>query len=59
MKGSIRVIVGLLMALGAVGTLDTDANASVLVQAAHAVVGLLIMAWGVNAMAQKKLFKKG
>ena len=56
MKGSIRVIVGLLMALGAVGTLDTDANASVLVQAAHAVVGLLIMAWGVNAMAQKKTF---
>lgn len=56
MKGSIRVIVGLLMALGAVGTLDTDANSSVLVQAALAVVGLVIMVWGVNAMAQKKTF---
>lgn len=46
----IRVIVGLLVAYGAVGTLDYDPNASVLVQTAIAAVGLLIMYSGVSAL---------
>jgi hypothetical protein len=50
MKGSIRIIVGFLIALGAVGTLDADPNASVLLQTALAVVGLVIMASGVVSM---------
>ena len=49
MKGSIRIIAGLLIALGAVGTLDVEPSASVLVQAAIAAVGLAIMYSGVTA----------
>ena len=52
MKGSIRIIVGFLIALGAVGTLDADPNASVLLQTAIALIGLVIMASGVAAMQQ-------
>ena len=52
MKGSIRIIVGLLIALGAVGTLEFDPNASVLFQAFIAFIGLAIMAWGVSSMQQ-------
>jgi len=50
MKGSIRIIVGFLIALGAVGTLDADPSASVLLQAALALIGLVIMASGVASM---------
>jgi hypothetical protein len=50
MKGSIRIIVGFLIALGAVGTLEVEPNASVLLQTALAVVGLVIMASGVASM---------
>jgi hypothetical protein len=50
MKGSIRVIVGLLIAFGAVGTLDFDPNASVLVQGGIALLGCLVMLSGVRAM---------
>lgn len=50
MKGMIRVIVGLLIALGAVGTLEFDPNASVLFQAFIALIGLVIMASGVASM---------
>ena len=50
MKGSIRIIVGFLIALGAVGTLDADSDASVLLQAVHALIGLVIMASGVASM---------
>ena len=49
MKGSIRIIAGLLIALGAVGTLEIEPSASVLVQSAIAVVGLAVMYSGVNA----------
>jgi hypothetical protein len=52
MKGSIRIVVGLLTALGAVGTLEFDPNASVLLQVAIASVGLAIMASGVASMQQ-------
>jgi len=50
MKGSIRIIVGLLITMGAVGTLEVDPNASVLLQVAIAVVGLAIMYSGVVSM---------
>ena len=50
MKGSIRIIVGFLIVLGAVGTLEADPSASVLLQVAIAVTGLVIMASGVASM---------
>jgi hypothetical protein len=42
----IRVILGLLIAFGAVGTLDADPEADVLVQAGLALVGIVIMYFG-------------
>ena len=53
MKGSIRCAVGFLIALGAVGTLEVDPNASVLLQAAIASMGLAIMLLGVSSMQQQ------
>ena len=50
MKGSIRIIVGFLIVLGAVGTLETDPSASVLLQVVIAVTGLAIMGSGVASM---------
>ena len=50
MRGSIRMALGFLMAFGAVGTLDADPNASLIQVALLAVVGLLLMFSGVNAM---------
>ena len=50
MKGSIRIIVGLLITMGAVGTLEIDPNASVLLQVAIATIGLAIMWSGVAAI---------
>lgn len=52
MKGSIRVFAGLLIALGAVGTLDFDPSSSVLVQGVLACVGLAIMYSGTCAMKE-------
>jgi hypothetical protein len=50
MTGSIRAFIGFMIAFGAVGTLDTDPSASVLVMSALACAGLAIMASGVSAM---------
>lgn len=50
MTGSIRALVGFMMAYGAVGTLDSDPTASVLVMSALACAGLALMASGVSAM---------
>lgn len=50
MTGSIRAFVGFMVAYGAVGTLEVDPAASVLVMSAVAVLGLAIMASGVSAM---------
>ena len=50
MKGSIRFFVGFLVVSGAVGTLDIDPSASVLVQCAIGAVGLAIMYSGAKAM---------
>lgn len=53
MTGSIRAFVGFMMVFGAVGTLDFDPTASLLLQGALAAVGLVIMASGVAAMNRK------
>ena len=50
MKGSIRAAVGFLCVYGAVGSLDYDPSASVLVSVSLAVLGLAIMYSGVRAM---------
>ena len=50
MKGSIRVLIGFLMTYGAVGSLDFDPTADVVVAILFASVGLLIMFSGVQAL---------
>lgn len=50
MKGSIRAFIGFLIAFGAVGTLDFDPSASLLVQTGIACLGLALMYSGVCAM---------
>jgi hypothetical protein len=50
MKGSIRALCGFLCVFGAVGGLDADPSASVLLQVSVAVFGLLLMYSGVRAM---------
>ena len=50
MKGSIRMLAGILVAHGAVGTLDADTSASALVQGAIALAGLAVCYSGVRAM---------
>jgi hypothetical protein len=52
MKGSIRVLAGVFIAFGAVGTMDIDPSASVLVQTCVALVGIAFMLSGVRAMKQ-------
>ncbi len=48
----IRFIVGLLIVFGAVGTLDIDPEANVLLQMALAGVGLVLMYLGTEKMKQ-------
>ena len=50
MQGSIRMAVGFLVAFGAVGTLEINPEASVLLQMAIAAVGLVVAYSGVQAM---------
>ena len=52
MQGSIRMAVGFLIVFGAVGTLEINPEASVLVQTAIAAVGLIIAYSGVQAMKE-------
>lgn len=49
MRGSIRMIVGLIVTMGAAGGLDTATNAQLLPCVAIACVGLAMMASGVSA----------
>ena len=53
MRGSIRMAVGFLMVLGAVGTLDADPTASLSSVILLATLGLLSMLSGVNAMEKQ------
>ena len=54
MKGSLRVLIGFLMTYGAVGSLDFDPTADVVVAILLASVGLLIMFSGVQALREAK-----
>jgi hypothetical protein len=49
----IRVIIGLLMAFGAVGTLEVDPDASLVTATLLALAGLGIMALGVAKIQQQ------
>jgi len=59
MQGSIRLVVGLMLVFGAVGGMDADpaiiiqANSLVL-QVITAIIGLVFMQSGVNAMKRSK-----
>lgn len=50
MKGSIRVVLGFILVYGAVGGLDADVDAGVLLGTSVAVLGLCLMYSGVRAM---------
>ena len=50
MKGSLRIFIGFLLTYGAVGALDFDPTADVVVALLLASVGLLIMYSGVQAL---------
>ena len=49
MRGTIRIVVGLLITFGAVGGMD-DPNANVAVLGSLVVLGLVMMASGVDAI---------
>jgi hypothetical protein len=48
----IRFVIGLVIVMGAVGTLDIDPEANVLLQTALAGVGLVLMYLGTNKMKE-------
>lgn len=52
MTGSIRAFVGFMVAYGAVGTLEADPSASLVLMGAVAALGLAVMASGVSAMTK-------
>ena len=54
MKGTIRFFLGFFIAAGAVGTLDMNPDASVLVQSTIALAGLAVMASGAKALKSVK-----
>ena len=54
MKGSIRIVVGFLLVLGVVGTLDVDVDVDLGVQLFLAVLGLAIAYSGGVAMESAK-----
>ena len=54
MKGTIRGCVGFMCVFGAVGSLDYDPSASIVVAISLAVLGLAIMYSGVRAMNSKE-----
>lgn len=52
MKGFVRTMLGLLLVMGSMGSLEVDPNASVIAMTALAIAGLGIMASGVSAMKE-------
>jgi len=52
MRGSIRMLVGFLIVFGAVGTIEVNPDANLLVQMIVAGAGLAIMFTGVSAMRE-------
>ena len=53
MRGTIRTFIGFLIALGAVGTIEINPDANLLVQTGLALLGLAIMANGVAAFKKE------
>jgi hypothetical protein len=53
MQGMVRIIVGLLIVMGAVGTIDADPSAPLAATVLVSVIGFAIAAWGVSAMKSK------
>lgn len=53
MQGSIRMFIGFMLVFGAVGTIELDPSANLLIQGALALLGLAIMAAGVVANKQQ------
>lgn len=54
MKGTIRILVGLLITIGAVSTLDIEFDASVIFQTALACFGLALASSGISAMQSEQ-----
>lgn len=52
MRGSIRMIVGFLIVFGAVGTIEVNPDANLIVQMVIAFAGLAVMLTGVSAMRE-------
>lgn len=52
MKGTIRVVVGMVIAMGSVGGIDTATDSKLVVLCVIAAVGLAIMYSGVRAMKE-------
>jgi len=53
MKGTIRIVLGLLITMGAVGGMDMD-TATLTEGVSLALVGLALMAWGVFAVIREE-----
>ena len=52
MRGSIRMLVGFLIAFGAVGSIEIDPNANLMIEMILAGAGLALMFSGVNALKE-------
>ena len=52
MRGSIRMLVGFLIVFGAVGSIEIDPNANLMIEMILAGAGLALMFSGVNAMKE-------
>jgi hypothetical protein len=53
MRGSIRFVLGLLITFGAVGTIEVNPDANLILQTALAVLGLGIMSSGIAAFEKE------
>lgn len=52
MRGSIRMLVGFLIVFGAVGSIEIDPNANLMIEMILAGAGLALMFSGINAMKE-------
>ncbi len=52
MRGSIRMLVGFLIVFGAVGSIEVDPNANLMLEMILAGAGLALLLSGVNAMRE-------
>ena len=52
MRGSIRMLVGFLIVFGAVGSIEIDPNANLMIEMILAGAGLALLFSGINAMKE-------